>query len=260
MKMEKKILILKRLVVLIRLGLKLETLLETLLVSVEEYGELNVHEEAMHPFSQLPHLPPICLTASVRCPPLMVQGGICSPKMQQLEMHGMEMGPKGMLGLVVRLGNETELMLEWEQRMMERMGMLRHEDYPESQGKGQQKKSKLKKVKKTWIYVATQQLSRPECRYVMCVLSTVANATCRGHLCELVNLLSSPSPPPHSSTPANDLTTIAHSIKATTMGSHIMEFWRMVGYMQFALVVDWYALLHSFCSNTNDISFKGVLL
>lgn len=134
-----------------------------------------------------------------------------------------------------------------------------YEDYPESQGKGQQKKLKLKKVKKTWIYVATQQLSRPECRYVMCVLSTVANATRRGHLCELVNLLSSPSPPPHSSTPANDLTTIAHSVKATTMGSHIMEFWRMVGYMQFALVVDWYALLHSFCSNTNDISFKGVL-
>ena len=30
-----------------------------------------------------------------------------------------------------------------------------YEDYPESQGKGQQKKLKLKKVKKTWIYVAT---------------------------------------------------------------------------------------------------------
>ena len=82
MMMEKKILILKRLVVLIRLVLKLETLL----ISVEEYGELNVHEEAMHPFSQLPHLPPICLMASVRCPPSMVQGGICSPKMQQPEI------------------------------------------------------------------------------------------------------------------------------------------------------------------------------
>ena len=43
MMMEKKILILKRLVVLIRLALKLETLL----ISVEEYGELNVHE-AIH--------------------------------------------------------------------------------------------------------------------------------------------------------------------------------------------------------------------
>ena len=126
MVMEKKILILKRLIVLIRLALKLETLLKTLLISMEEYGELNVHEEAMHPFSQLPHLPPICSTASVQCPPLMDQGGICSPKMQQLEMHGMEMGPKGMLGLVVRLGNKMELILEWEQRMMERMGMLRH--------------------------------------------------------------------------------------------------------------------------------------
>ena len=69
-----------------------------------------------------------------------------------------------------------------------------YKDYPKLQEEGQQKKSKLKKVKKTWIYVATQQLSRPECQYVMCVLSTVANATHRGHLCELVNLLSSPSP------------------------------------------------------------------
>lgn len=134
-----------------------------------------------------------------------------------------------------------------------------YEDYPESQEEGQQKKSKLKKVKKTWIYVATQQLSRPECRYIMCVLSTIANTTRRGHLCELVNSLSSPSSPPHSSTPVNDLMTIAHSIKATTTGSHIIEFWRMVGYMQFALVVDWYALLHSFYFNANDVSFKGVL-
>lgn len=117
-------------------------------------------------------------------------------------------------------------------------------DYPEPEDevhpkKKSKSKSKSPKVEKAWTYVASELLSRPECRYMMCVLSTIGNTTRRVHLCQLVNALCGSSPPPPTSSPTNNLAIIAQIIREKQIGSHQHEFWRMVGYMQFALLVDW---------------------